>query len=306
MRLERSQVLGLVLHFRTPQRTLDCLQSLVREGIRAVVLVDNSEDGGASLNSMSEELQRLRAAGMGLDIVSPDRNLGFAKGVNTGLARALASGAKAILLINSDARLGPGSLEQLLQEFDHSSIRIPRVREASNAPSMPLLHFYHCATALLLKRAWHGCLRFPSGCCMLIPAPLAGPRFLDEDFFFYGEDVMLGRQLRDHGVSVRECPGAVVFHAGAASARRGSLFYEYHVNRGHLLLARKLAPGRSKRIVYIACRCITLPMRASLRSMRFRSLLPWRGLITATADVAKGRCRSLTPPAAKSVSASEV
>lgn len=120
---------------------------------------------------------------------------------------------------------------------------------------------------------------------------------MDEDFFFYCEDVSLGQDLLARGVEVIECQDAVIIHAGSGSARNGSLFYEYHINRGHWLLAAKLARSSLQRFVYIALRSVTLPARASIRCLRFRSLTPWRGLFAATLDVIKGQCRDLTPPA---------
>jgi hypothetical protein len=74
------------------------------------------------------------------------------------------------------------------------------------------------------------------------------------------------------------------------------MFYEYHINRSHWLLARKLARNPLERFVFVAARCITLPLRALIRSLRFRSLMAWRGLFAATADVLRGRCQSFTPP----------
>ncbi|OZB61409.1 MAG: hypothetical protein B7X31_10755, partial [Thiomonas sp. 13-66-29] len=142
----------------------------------------------------------------------------------------------------------------------------------------------------------------PSGCCLLIRADQVRPDLFDKDFFFYGEDVMLGFDLARRGVSVAECKEATVIHAGSASAKNGSMFYEYHMVRAHWLLARKLARNGFERNLFVAARCVTMPLRACVRSVRGRSLTPWRGLFAATADVLRGRCRSFTPPAVQSSS----
>lgn len=289
-------VVGLTLHFRTPAQTLSCLRSLHTEGIRHAVVVDNSEDGGKSLATIQAHLEELKASGLRIDVVTSERNLGFAQGVNAGLTRAVATRASSVLLINSDARLERGALAALAQNLSNADVTIPLVRPQLGAPASSLFGFYQRMFALVLRKYQPGCLRYPSGCCLLLRAEMALSPLFDKDFFFYGEDVMLGYNLHTRGANVVECPSAVIVHAGSGSAKNGSLFYEYHLNRGHWLLARKLAKNRFETAVFLAARCVTLPLRATIRSMRFRSLAAWKGLLAATFDVVRGRCRSFTPP----------
>ena len=121
------------------------------------------------------------------------------------------------------------------------------------------------------------------------------PDLFDTDFFFYLEDVMLGEHLARQGRRVVACAQAVVWHAGAASARRGSLFYEYHMNRSHWRLARRLARGPGQAWLFGALRLFTLSARAGVRSLRSRSWTPWHGLLLATLDALRGETRDLTP-----------
>lgn len=299
MPIETTEVAGLVLHFRTETQTLGCVKSMVDEGVRAIVIVDNSEDEGRSLACVRDALDSLRLIGLALEIVTAARNLGFAGGVNAGLVRVADFRPSAVLLINSDARMTSGCLSSLLRMLDCAPLVFPRVREDEGANESSLLGFYHRPSALLTRsRFSRACLPYPSGCCLLIRADLAAAPMLNEDFFFYGEDVEFGHRLHGKNIDFAECPEAVIIHSGSGSARNGSLFYEYHINRGHWLLAGKLAGRPRDRIFYIALRCITLPLRASIRCLRFRSFTPWRGFLAATMDVLKGRCRDLTPPAA--------
>lgn len=299
MRIEaKGTVAGLVLHFRTETQTMDCVRSMVDEGIRIVVIVDNSEDGGASAGRMRPALERLSGIGLVFEIMSSGRNLGFARGVNAGLMRVAAYRPDAVLLINSDARLEAGCVANLLRALGRAPFAIPSVRGSAGAAEGSLSGWYHRASGLQMGPGSSShCVHYPSGCCLMIRADMARPPLLDEDFFFYGEDVELGHELGGKGIGFAECSEAVVTHAGAGSARNGSLFYEYHINRGHWLLAAKLAGGPLERVLYIVLRCVTLPLRASVRCLRFRSLTPWHGLVVASLDLIKGRCRDLTPPA---------
>lgn len=297
MYLEAGNVVGLVLNFRTPRSTLDCILSLFAEGIRSFVLVDNSADNGVSLAEMEAAFDHLAEAGADVQVLVPGGNLGFAKGVNAGLTRAIQSGADAILLINSDAQLETGALASLTKHLDDAAVAVPRARQRKGAVTTSLFGNYQRALALVLRAPWPGCLTYPTGCCLLLRTNVASPPLFDEQFFFYGEDVLLGLEFQSKGLKVIECADATIVHAGSGSARNGSFFYEYHMNRGHWLLARRLAPNRLLCAGYVGCRCLSLPLRAVVRSLRFRSLTPWRALVVATLDVARNRCRTFTPAA---------
>lgn len=297
MKIDASGVVALVLHFRTPEATLACLQSMAAESVRSVVLVDNSEDGGASLARMRDGLERLRAVGVVVERITPARNLGFAAGVNAGLAQAMSMGARAVLLINSDAVLEQGSLGYLLTGITKAAVAVPRNRPSAGAKIVSLCGYYHRAAALNLRTQHVGCLKYVSGCCMLLRVDVITLPLLDEAFFFYGEDVALSRDLQERNISVVECPQAVIVHRRSGSAKNGSLFYEYNISRGHWLLAARLARNPLQKALYIAGRCVMLPLRATLRCLRSKSLVPWRGLIAASLDMWRGRMRPSTPRA---------
>lgn len=293
------EAVGLVLHFRTPERTLGCLASLCAEGVRRTVVVDNSQDGGYSVAAMASGLAELRARGMAVELLQPARNLGFASGVNLGLTHILASGGGHVLLINSDAVLVAGALGRLVAKLGDAGVVAPFVRDADETEPRSLIAYYQRWSALCFRRSRFDTVPHQSGCCLLIRSDRIRADLFDRGFFFYGEDVMLGRTLQRSDVTVAECEDAIVIHVGSASARNGSLFYEYHMVRAHWLLARKLADNGGERLCFVLTRCFTLPMRAAVRSIRWRSMRPWRGLWLATLDVISGRYRDLTPAASR-------
>lgn len=295
MAISAGDVVSVILHFRTPISTLACLRALANEGVQRTVLVDNSEDGGVSLAAMNDGLDELRACGMDVEVLTPQYNLGFAKAANLALRRVLELSAEAALLINSDAQLERGSLKPLLVDLGRADVVLPRVRSTPDLPPVSSIGYYQCATALLIRIPCLRCVEYPSGCCMLLRTSLLQEPLFDETLFFYGEDVLLGNKLRCRGIKICSCDNAVVLHQGSGSAKNGSMFYEYHVNRSHLIIARKLASTKLEYVCYVACRCLTLSARAIVRSARSCSLTPWRGLVAAARDVMNGRCRSFTP-----------
>ncbi len=291
-----SDVVALVLHFRTPQATLACLDALHAEGVRRAVVVDNSEDAGRSVGAMATGIARLEATGFVMEWLSPERNLGFAAGVNHGLRHIRSQRHSPVLLINSDARLAAGAMQRLASCLCDAPLAVPTVVEdGPQHMTRPLIGYYQRVFALYLRHAHAGTVEYPSGCCLLLGADTDYEGLFDEDFFFYGEDVMLGACLAQRGLRATWVQDALVQHATSTSARNGSLFYEYHMVRGHWLLARKLAHNRRERVLFLLARCCSLPMRAFIRSVRLHSLWPWQGLWMATVDVLLNRFRDLTP-----------
>ncbi|MFL6587556.1 MAG: glycosyltransferase family 2 protein [Luteimonas sp.] len=294
--MNEDTAIAVVLHFRTVDATAECLASLRRSGVRRTVLVDNSEDEGRSLARLSSHLDDLLAGGMATSVVSPGINLGFARGVNTGIAHALAAGADKILLINSDARLAPGSLSAMCSQMkiEGAGAIAPSIVMGTGFPAEAL--HYQVLTAVVTPVAKPGSIEILSGACLLVGREVAISFPFDESFFFYGEDVDWSHRLAKANVVTRHS-SAIVLHAGAGSSQDGSFFYEYHTVRGHWLLAMRLLDSPLVQSSALVLRVGTLGARAALRSLRSSSLVPVRALFRATLDVVRRRRVTLTPPA---------
>lgn len=287
---------ALILHFRNHLRTMRCLDSLLPEGICRALIIDNSEDAGASWAQLVESVAIWSAAGLDIVVERPERNLGFSSGVNHGLACIRRRyGAVCVLLLNSDATLRSGAHDVLRRAIDGKPSAIASACMVSHDGVATAFAHYHPFLGLLSKWPIPGAYRYLSACCMLIHPFLARDDLFDEDFFFYGEDIELGWRLLGLGIGQIPVSQAVVDHEGSASSRNGSLFYEYHMARAHLLLPRKLSEPGIGRCAMLLARAVSLPLRAMVRSLRFRSLLPCRGLVLAALDVSRGRLQSLTP-----------
>jgi N-acetylglucosaminyl-diphospho-decaprenol L-rhamnosyltransferase len=293
----KVKLVGLVLHFRTPERTLACLESMHRERLVDVVVVDNSQDQGASLNAMTATIRTLMERGLNVTLLPQERNMGFAGGVKAGIRFILEQQASDILLINSDATLNPGALDKMKELLPGAALVAPYACSTETGKRKSPIVFYHKYLALYLRWPLIGSVRYPSGSCLLIRSDYLHADIFNDEFFFYGEDVLLGHQIAHESVAFVDCPDATVIHKGSASSKNGSPFYEYHMNRAHWLLAQKLASNAIDAFACLLMRCLTLPARALVRSARWRSLTPITQLVRATLDVLRGRCSDLTPPA---------
>lgn len=296
--VDDSGIVALVLHFRDHARTLACLESLAADCIDRVLLIDNSEDGGSSLRLLLTSSAPLRREGMDLQVFEPGANLGFAKGVNIGLRLVRERfGAVYVLLLNNDAAVEQGTCSRLLSHSMESGgkalvapILVTPTGEFSS------LAWYQPHLALFTRRPLGGSIPHLGGCCLLVAPDLAGSALLDEDFFFYGEDFELGARCSRNGIRLI-ASDARVHHESSAGSKNGSIFYEYHMARAHMLIVGKLARNQWERIAMYAGRMLTLPLRAIVRGTRHRSFRPLHGLGMAACDVLLGRVRPLTPPA---------
>lgn len=291
-----KKTVALILHFRTPDKTIECIKSLINEKLEHIVLIDNSEDQGASLLKIYPYIKSIIKSGVTIMILSTDQNLGFAKAVNKGFNLAKKNGYENLLLINSDAQLTENSLGNMLETLTKCSICAPQVKTIIQNTTFisSLFSFYQPLTGLSFKTKKIGTFKYISGCCLLLKINDFLPPLLDEDFFFYGEDVEFSNKIKfTH--QVLECKKSFITHEGSGSAKNGSLFYEYHINRCHLLLASKLAKNNVHFFLMILIRCFTLPARAFIRTIKFKNVTALYGLYLSIHDIFKNCCRSLTP-----------
>ncbi len=229
-------IIGLTLNYRDASRTLTCVRSLLDEGTIHALIWDNSEDGGASADALSENLNQDSR----VSIERNPANLGFAAGVNRGMEWITRRfGTSWVLLINNDARLLPGAIELLaaaLTRQPQAVIAYPDIDHASHTIGTV---YYQRHTGLLTRKPLPGSFTYASGCCLLIASERTKSALFDEGFFMYGEDAELGARLGIRGMV--HVSKTLVFHEGSASSGLGSEFYETHMVAAHWTLARNLA-----------------------------------------------------------------
>jgi GT2 family glycosyltransferase len=276
-------VIGLTLNYREATRTTACITSLLAEDVCAVLVWDNSEDNGVS----ARELSARWSGEPRVHIRSSPCNLGFAAGANQGLREIAQCWPGAwTLLINNDAILLRGSLtalHELLLANDKGIIAHPIIDHCGRSIGTA---YYQRHLGLITTSRLPAAIAYASGCAMLIATERAKQPLFDEDFFMYGEDILLGSQLGE--AHMLHLPQTGVRHEGSASSGMGSAFYESRMVAAHWLLARKLAVGPADRAVLLWGRVLSLSARALVRAVRYRSTRPlwalWAGERLAHGD----------------------
>ena len=251
---------AVIVNYNGGRMLSESVRSCVREGIppTQIVVVDNGSRDGSI-----EELGRQIA---GLKLVRNSCNAGFARAVNQGIRQ---TEAEFILLLNNDAQLAGGALSAFAEGFDlrpklaiagarllHPDGRLqssfaPLPSAAEELLPPPLLRLlapdrFRRKTAQAEPMAVESVF----GACLSVRAGVL-PRLglLDEDFFFFYEEVEWCQRARRMGFEVWFLPAARVVHGWGVTANRfrGPARVEYQ--RSKLTFFRKTRSRASYRVV---------------------------------------------------------
>ncbi|MGH8687208.1 MAG: glycosyltransferase family 2 protein [Burkholderiales bacterium] len=272
----------VVLNWNGKDVTPRCLESLYRGTCPPdlVVVVDNASIDG------SAELVRERFPQA--ELIRNDSNLGFAEGCNVGIRILLQRGFELVLLLNNDAVVESGCLDelkraardQLAAAYGATIYELgepARIWYAGGTISRLTLDARHELTppdAGASPRATD----FITGCCLMIRAEaLRRIGLLEASFFAYYEDVDWCLRAATAGEQLLYVPGAKVQHEVSYSFRRNEsgdasgsrlpwaqspplvLYLGY---RNRLLLARRHAGG-ALLTCFVICRRLA---RAAIHS----------------------------------------
>lgn len=225
----QPDVAVIVVTYNSAGVVLDLLDSLPAglDGLSAdVVVVDNSStDGTAELLDARDDCRVVRAP-----------NHGYAAGINAGVRHA--APAPAVLVLNPDVRLDPGSVRRLLEPLQRPGVGItaPRVHSEDGSLHLSLRRTPTLARALGLSRTRVPALseyvheprayERPGPVDWALGAILAIRRDClddvgewDESFFLYSEETDYCLRARDRGWLTWYEPSATAMHIGGASGQ---------------------------------------------------------------------------------------
>ena len=221
---------AVVVNWNGGRENLDCIQCLLDEGLTAseVIFVDNASADGS--------LEDVEATYPDITVLRNEKNQGYGHGSNRGIDFALGAGAEAVLLINNDLVLEPGSLSRLERELvDAPELGIvgplvvykeepERVWAAGGR-----LTFRQNLTTLLGHREYdvprwqHSAdVDYVPGCAMLVRrAVFERVGVLDGDFFAYHEDVDFCMRTSSAGFGIRLVGEVTARHTSSAATGGG-------------------------------------------------------------------------------------
>lgn len=221
-----SRILAIVLNWRQPQVTLACvaaLRGMSGPALDILVIDNGSGDDSAALLQTGAELHKF-------EFLALPHNLGFAGGNNAGLRQAIAESYDYALLVNNDAFAAPEMLGALLAEA-RSDIALlsPKITYEADPERIWFAGGQRRPRTLDLYGTGQDELDGPAfaashdaayllGTCLLVnlqAARVVG--LLDEQFFFYFEDLDWSLRFTEAGYRLRLVADAHLTHRVAVS-----------------------------------------------------------------------------------------
>ncbi|MEA2625725.1 MAG: hypothetical protein QOD06_1770 [Candidatus Binatota bacterium] len=207
-----------------------------------MIVVDN--------HSSDRSVERARAEHPEVTIVENGCNRGFAAACNQGISR---STGELVLLLNDDASIAPGALDQLARAFSGEARAGAIGAQLRDGNGSPLASARAVPTFLdELGLAWGRqppeptsggevveVESVPGACLAVRRAAIEDAGALDEDFFFYFEDIEWCRRLRRRGWKVLLHRGAAATHLQAVSSRAVPRVAQLELLRSRIIYYRK-------------------------------------------------------------------
>jgi N-acetylglucosaminyl-diphospho-decaprenol L-rhamnosyltransferase len=203
-----------------------------------VVVVDNysSVDERRAIERLAVERSWM--------LVRTAANLGFAAGMNRGVARAIELGCSHVLLLNPDVRIGPRAISRLFAfGVDHPNTLVsPRLDHPDGSTwfSVGQLDLRTGLTRSRIDAKQEGPGRWLTGACLVVDrdswALLGG---FDERFFLYWEDIDLSQRFLGLGGTLVVLDDVAAVHSvgGTQGAGGRSAVYAFYMCRNRLLFA---------------------------------------------------------------------
>ena len=198
---------------------LQCLASLAAacEGISwRTLLVDNaSTDGSAEI---------VRSEFPDIEVIQNAERMGFSANHNQVIRRAIATGARFVLVLNEDTVLDAGAIRELVK-FSDADPRVgaagPTIIGRDGEVQRSLLSYPTVGSEVAASfrpgkpRDETRSGGWLNGSCVLVRTDaLREIGLLDERFFIFFEDTDLGLRLRESGWKSAVCPSARIVHYG--------------------------------------------------------------------------------------------
>lgn len=262
--------------------TLACLDSLshLRYPNYHVAVVDNGS-GDDSVDKIKHEYSDL-------ELIENPTNVGFARGCNCGIKRAMAIEADYVWLLNNDTIVDPNALSAMvnLAEEDVSVAAVGASVYSMKEPHVLQVWGGGQINSWLGRSAHRlipGPIEYITGASMLLRvSALHDVGLLDERYFMYWEETDLCFRLRKHGWKVAVSADSRVYHKESASLGGASpqkdalysesavLFFRAHAPVPWLSITMGAATRVVKRVLYGNVRGAMAVLSGTLRGIRER------------------------------------
>jgi GT2 family glycosyltransferase len=244
----------VIVNFENWHDTVDCINSIKKtKDTPHIVVVDN--------HSSDDSVHKLKESFPDLDLVVAEENLGFSRGNNLGIAKALKLGAQVVYLLNNDTEVDSNLFFRAYRYVaDKNRIAGAKIYYARGSEyhedqkgqgnilwyaggefdwSMAISRHFGVDEE---DRGQYDKVKqvdFITGCFMAIPRKVFKKiGFLREEFFLYLEDSEFCLHAKSAGVEVMYNPSLVLYHKNSGSTKVGSPLVDYYMTRNRFFIAK--------------------------------------------------------------------
>jgi len=204
----------IIVNYNTSKLTLAAIASVIKNKPKVsyeIIIIDN-----ASKEKLEKSLK--------YKLIENKKNLGFATAVNQGIKKAK---GEYIFLFNSDALVGKGALDKLVEFAENTPDAGAVVPKLINPDGTLQASIFRLPTAWLALSPTKLEKFTPSrkqsvkaavmAAFLITPKALETIGLLDEKYFLYFEDLDYARKLKKAGLKIYYIPSAKVVHEHGAS-----------------------------------------------------------------------------------------
>ena len=253
--MKQSKIAIIIVNWNGKRLLEECLSSVENQDYNnyKIIFVDNgSED--KSVEFVKEKFPKV-------EVISLDKNTGFAKGNNIGMHKAFEdSEVEYVAILNNDAMVEKKWLSEMVkiikqdEKIGSVAPKIKKYYKRNIIDSIGnAIHLDGGGVSNHINKIDNG--QFdnikeifgPSGCsCMYSRKMLEDVQmkddFFDDDFFAYFEDIDLNWRARLRGWKSLFAPSAIVYHKHSETTGLYSPFKAFHTNRNRYFVVIKNYP----------------------------------------------------------------
>jgi GT2 family glycosyltransferase len=298
----------VIVGFRNPEDVVGCLAALGRSHYRDFEVVVCENGGAESFAALSERAPETLAGGQSVQVLATGGNIGYAGGVNFGIAAR--PDAAAWWVLNPDTEPHPQALSAMVRRLArgdceavgsvlHSADNVVQAYGGGRwRPALARavsLGMGCTLDAPIDAPSVEGAQSYVSGCSILLSRrfmELVGP--MREDYFLYGEEIEWFLRARTRGVRLGLAPEARVLHHGGTTtgshdrSSRQPKTPVYLDERNKILVTRDRFP---------ALLPVVAPSSLALLVLRYGRRAAWKQLGYAVQGWAAGLMNRRGPPA---------
>lgn len=279
MTINNRNIATIILNYFGYKLCISCIESVFNELDTTIFLVDNSADKHEKKSLITKYHKNKN-----VKLIFPEKNIGFAAGVNWALKEALQQKFNTFFLLNNDASLLKGSGPYILKSINNNLCTLISPTIYWN-DSIRRYNYYHRCLGLIATKQpayFTGWLKYFTGCALIFDnSVLQKIGNFNESFFMYGEDVEFCYRAKNKKIPFFNIPEKLIFHKGSESSQMASFFYEYHINRSHFLLTFMINETSSQKMISFSFKIFSLLSRALFRAIRYQKITPIIALIAS-------------------------